>query len=406
MKKRDIEGNRLHHFELSDKNRTVRWVLIVLLLVVAAVAIVTGLMAALETPAGWQTVKVDSANLNCSEEFVLQYEYGAGEASPTAESKALKALYGKAVEDAWKLFFNEAGDTDLVGIYDINQNPNREIRISEDLYQALLQLEGTRVLYLAPIYAEYNRVFFSENDTVAKEYDPGLNEEQRAYVQKLADFANDPKAARLVLKGQNMVEFQVSEEFLAFAKENEIRYLLDFGWLRNAFVVDYFADLLTKNGFTNGYVASLDGFTRNLDQKGNTYSLNLFNKGEKGVGLAAVMEYSAPKSLVFLRNYPMYDMDAYRYYCYEDGRTVTAMIDLTDGQSKTATNNLVSYSDQLSCGKLALTMMPVYVAESLSEEALNSLTEQGIYSVWFSGKKLMYNQKNLSLTIVDSSYTK
>lgn len=406
MKKRDIEGNRLLHFELSDKNRTVRWVLIVILLVVAAVSIVTGLMAALETPAGWQTVKVDSANLNCSEDFVLQYEYGAGEASPTAESKALQLLYGKAVEDAWKLFFNEAGDTDLVGIYDINQNPNREIRISEDLYQALLQLEGTRVLYLAPVYAEYDRVFFSENDTQAKESDPGLNEEQRDYVQKLADFANDPNAVRLVLRGYNKVEFRVSEEYLAFAKENEIRYLLDFGWLRNALIVDYFADLLTENGFTNGYIASLDGFTRNLDQRGNTYSLNLFNKGENGVGLAAVMEYSAPKSLVLLRNYPMYDTDAYRYYCYEDGRTVTSMIDLADGQSKTATDNLVSYSDQLSCGKLALTMMPVYVAESLSEEALNALTEQGIYSVWFSGKKLMYNQMDLSLTILDPNYTK
>ena len=405
-KKRDLEGNRLHHFELSDKNRTVRWVLIVILLAVAVVAIVTGLMAALETPAGWQTVKADSTNLNCSEEFVLHYEYGAGEASPTAESKALKLLYGKAVEDAWKLFFNEAGATDLAGIYDINQNPNTEIAISGDLYRALEQLEGSRVLYLAPVYAEYDRVFFSENDTQAKENDPGQNADQRAYVQTLADFARDPEAIQLVLSANNKVTLRVSEEYLSFAEENEIRYLVDFGWLRNAFIADYFATLLTENGFTNGYIASLDGFTRNLDRRGNTYSLNLFNKGDDGVGLAAVMDYSAPQSLVFLRSYPMYDLDARRYYSFADGRTVTAMIDPADGQSKTALDNLVSYSADLSCGQLALAVMPVYVADTLSEEALNALTEQEIYSVWFNGKQLMYNQNDLEITVKDSSYTK
>ena len=70
-KKRDFEGNRLHHFELSDTNRTVRWVLIILLLVVAAVSLTVGLMGALKTPAGWQTVEGNTTGLHCGEEFVL-----------------------------------------------------------------------------------------------------------------------------------------------------------------------------------------------------------------------------------------------------------------------------------------------------------------------------------------------
>ncbi len=406
-KKRDFEGNRLHHFELSDTNRTVRWVLIILLLVVAAVSLTVGLMSALKTPTGWQTVEGNTTGLNCGEEFVLNYEFGAGENSATAENKQLQQLYGKALEDAWKLFFNEAGETDLTGIHAINRRPNEEITVDARLYKALAQMveSGSRALYLAPVYAEYDRVFYSQTDSEARENDPGLNQEQRAYVQLLADRAGDSEMIELQLLGENRVLLKVSEEYLTFAEEQEIRWLIDFGWLRNAFIADFIADALTENGFTNGYIASVDGFTRNLDLRDNTYRQNLFNLSAEGIDLAGVMDYTGPKSLVFLRSYPMYDLSLHRYYCYEDGRIVTAMVDPADGMSKSATANLVSYSDSLGCGRLALAVMPVYVADALSEDALNGLTRQGIYSVWFEGSKLLHNQLDLSVSL-EEPYTK
>lgn len=406
MKKRDLEGNRLHHFELSEKNRTVRWVLIAILLVVAVVAITTGLLSVLRAPAGWQTVTANSSALNCSEEFVLQYEYGAGEATATAERKALEQLYGKAAENAWKLFFYEAGASELTGIYAINQHPNEEISVDSGLYRALEQIvnSGSRALYLAPVYAKYDQVFNSESESLAREYDPGQNPEQRAYVQAFADFVQDPKAIQLVLGGDNKVMLQVSQEYLTFARENEVRSLVDFGWLRNAFIADYIAAMLIDNGFTNGYIASADGFTRNLDKRATAYRVNLFNKNENNVDLAAVMAYTGARSLVNLRSYPMYDVEK-RYYTFADGRVVTAMIDPADGQSKSATDNLLSYSTELSCGQLALAVMPVYVADTLSEEALNALTEQGIFSIWFKEQQLMYNEKGLSLTVNEPYYT-
>lgn len=407
-KKRDLEGNRLYHFELSDKNRTVRWVLVIILLVVAAVAVTVGLLSALRTPAGWQVVTASSTESNCSREFMLQYEYGAGDASPTAESKALERLYGKITEDAWKLFYIDAGPSDMVGMYEINQHPNEELTVDSGLYLALKQIvdNGSRVLYLAPVYSEYDQVFYSDNENDAMDCDPGQNEDQREYVLTLAEYAQDSQAVQLILSNNNKVMLQVSQEYLTFAKENEVEYLVDFGWMRNAFVADYIASALTENGFTNGYIASLDGFTRNLDCRGGKYSLNLFNRSEDGVELAGVINYTAPQSLLFLRSYPMNDLDSQRYFIFENGRIVTPFIDIADGQSKTATNNLVSYSDNLSCGQLALSVMPVYVTDTFSEEAVNGLTEQGIYSVWFNGKQLMYNQTDLEITLNDPNYTK
>ena len=405
--KRDFEGKRLHHFELSGANRTVRWVLIVILLVIAAVALSAGLMGALQTNAGWQTVEGNTTGLNCGDEFVLRYEFGAGDLSATAENKQLQQLYGKALEDAWKLFFNEAGATDLNGIHAINANPNREITVDEGLYKALTQMvqSGSRALYLAPVYAAYDGVFYSETDADAAQYDPALDDAQRSYVQALAEWAMDPDMIELRLLGENRVLLQVSEEYLAFRQEQEITNLVDFGWLRNAFIADYIADLMTENGLTNGFIASVDGFTRNLDRRDNSYVLNLFNLGDAGIDQAGTMEYSGPKSLVFLRAYPMYDQAFHRYYCYADGRIVTAMIDPVDGMSKAALSNLVSYSEDLGCGQLALAMMPVFVADDFDETALQSLVSQNIYSIWFRDHQIHFNQPDLTLSPEDP-YTK
>jgi len=401
-RKRDIEGNRLHHFELSDKNRTVRWILIAVLLVVGAVALATGLLKALETPAGWQTVTPLTAKLTCADRFVLHYEYGAQEQSATAESKALERLYGEATEKAWNLFYNEAGASEISGLYALNQQPNTEITVDSALYAALAQLKenGTRALYLGPVYAAYDQVFYSIDATEAENSDPTKVPELREYVQTLANFANDPESVELELHGNDQVKLSVSEAYLAFAKENDVQYLLDLGWLKNAFAIDFMAQTLIKGGFTNGYLSSVDGFTRNLDQRNTAYNFNLFDSGKR----AGVMQYHGGLSIAFLRSYPMHQEDSVRYYTFADGRIVTTMIDPGDGQSKASAQQLVSYSQETGCAELAMSMLPLYVTEDFDEGLINELTEKKIYSIWFEGKELHHNQKDLSVT-TEAAYT-
>ena len=138
--KRNIEGQRLHHFELSDKNRTVRWVLIIILLVIGAVSIVWALTNALNTPTGWQSIQASSGGLDCSHEFALQYDLGAGEKSATEERKELSTLYTDLTRKAWLLFYWEAVQTETVGLNHLNSHPNEEILVDEGLYQALEQV--------------------------------------------------------------------------------------------------------------------------------------------------------------------------------------------------------------------------------------------------------------------------
>ena len=74
------------------------------------------------------------------------------------------------------------------------------------------------------------------------------------------------------------------------------------------------------------------GFTRNLDVSGNSYSFNLFDRQNSDIYLPAVMQYKAPMSIVYLRNYPMSSQDRWHYYSFTNGRIVTACIDPADGK--------------------------------------------------------------------------
>ncbi len=385
-------GARLEkRIELSGKNAKLHIVLIALLLVIAAAAFVAGLSALLNTVPGWTEVECASTQRNCSGDFVLNYDFSDMGASATAANKALTNLYSQAAEDAYRIFSpNEAADDN---VYHLNAHINEPVAVSGVLYDALALVEryGNRAVYLAPVYAEYDRVFYSESEDEAAWNDPGQNEQLMPYITQAAAFANDPQMIRVELLGENRVQLTVAEEYLTFARENSIETFLDFGWMKNAFIADYIAGLLAESGYTRGYLASYDGFTRNLDSRGISYSYNLFDRLDSTIYLPAIMDYNTPLSIVYLRNYPMSQQDRWSYYAFTGGRIATIFIDPADGVSKSATDNIVSYSETASCAQILMELMPVFVADEFSADTVNALRQEGIYSIWFEDTRLLYN---------------
>ena len=222
--------------ELSEQNIKLRWILIVVLLSIAVVAIVTGLMAALETEPGWQEMQVSSTEINCSQDFVLMYEFGRDGLDATAEYKNVTSLYSQLTELAWHIFTADAaaGQNNL---YYLNRHVNEAVLVPEELYGALdlLAAYGCRDPFLAPVVRQYEPVFLAANDAEAALYDPTREEEQRAYLRELAAYASDPAMIHLELLGENRVSLNVAPEYLAFAEENGIETFIDLGWMKNAF---------------------------------------------------------------------------------------------------------------------------------------------------------------------------
>lgn len=391
--------------ELPEGNIRLRMILIVVLLSIAVVAIVFGLVSALKTEPGWQEVEVTSSEVNCGQDFVLMYEFGMDGVDATTQYRNVTRMYTELTEFAFQIFSADTEVEGLGNVWYLNRHPNEEVAVAHALYKALeLVAEyDSRYLFLGPVYDAYDAVFLAETPVEAALYDPVREPELAGYVQETAQYCADPHMVSVELLGEDRVRLNVSEAYLSYAEESGIETFLDFGWMTNAFLADYMADTLAVNGYTNGYLASYDGFTRNLDDRGNGYSFNLFDRQGNDISMPARMSYAGPMSIVYLRNYPLSEQDRWHYFAYDDGEITTAMVDPADGMSRSATDNLVVYAPELGCAELLLKAAPVFIAEELDLTAMKSWKQEGIGSIWGEGSSLCYNRKDAVLELLAES---
>ena len=389
--------------ELSDKNNKLKLILVILLLALGFTAIGYGIMAAISTEKGWKEIEANSTEgLNCSSDFVFIYNIGAGEESPTVENKAITNLYSKATEDAYKIFTSDQGYSDVNNIFTMNQKPNTELVIDSALYQAfeLLQNYNNRNIYLAPVYMQYDDIFFSSDDSEIVDYDPFLNEEVAAYYKEIATFACDENAVNVELLGDNKVILQVSDDYLAYAKENGITRFIDLFWMKNAFVTDYLANVMKSCGYTKGSISSHDGFTCNMDQTGTAYAFNMYDNVNGKAYQIATANYKGARNIVCMRNFMMNDLDENYYYQLKNGEVRTSYLDVEDGLCKSAVNMYVAYANDTCCAEIMLNMESLYIAEELDEQVIIDLIDKKIYSVYCKDEVVFYNDSELEFTDV------
>lgn len=385
--------------ELSEDHIKKRWFFVAAFLVLGLVAFGIFINDWLTDDPGWVEIEVSASELHCGEDFIFSYYIGGSDLSPTDEKKQVTALYSQAAVQAYRLFDRHTSYEGTVNLHTLNASPNQTHTVDPVLYNALslLEREGGRLAYLGALAAEYGSSFYGQEDPYAAEWNPYVNAEFAAYCQRLADFARDPASVQLELGENFTVTLRVSEEYLAFARENDISVFVDLHRMKNAFVIDYFADLLAKNGFTNGCISSYDGYVRNLDRRGISYSLNLFSLRGVEVYSAARMEYSQPGAMVSLRAYPLGEKDAKSFCTLPDGKIITPYLDPADGLYRSAVNELVTYTAEMGCAELLLRMLPIYTADTLNGAALEGMTEAGIFWVWFEDTVIRKNDPNLVL---------
>lgn len=388
-----------------EKHFNLRVVLVILALIIGIGAITYGVSSCLNSEPGWQEIEAESSELNCSVDFTFQYCLGQSDMSATAEKKQLTALYTQLVEKGYQIFAADESFDGVNNVSYVNVHVNEEITVDPGLYHALVLADqyDFRYLFLAPVWQEYEAVFLCTTDAEAVRYDPTRSEETKAYFAEICTFINDPSMIDLQILGDNRIRLNVARDYLDFAEENGITDFLDFGWMVNAFIADYMADSLAEHGFTNGYLASYDGFTRNLDQRGETYGLNIFDLVGKDIYRPATIRYTGPAAMVNLRSYPMVDADKWHYYGFEDGAVLSLQADKADGLYRSSLNDLLSYSYDTGCAEILMQILPIYIAQELDAEGLNSLSGTGIYSVWCSNGVVCYNDAKLTVELYSDS---
>lgn len=403
----DRHPKPVKRIELFEKYPKARLALTIALILVSVCALGYSLVSFLTVDSGWTTIEAGSSEANCSDELIFQYNLGAGELSTTelsttAEKKAVSALYTELTRTAHQLFHTSQGFDGVHNLYYINRHPNEEIVVDEMLYEAFSMVEkyGNRAVYLAPVYVQYGNLFGCHDDVETADFDPYQNEEIAQYFAEIASFAGDPGAVDVQLLGNHTIRLFVSDAYMCYAVENGFSEFIDFYWMKNAFIVDYIADTMRENGFVAGSISSYDGFVRNLDDaSGQEYAFNLFDKAGGSVYQAGVMRYRNAVSIVYLRNYPANDsLDWQHYYEFQNGEIRTAYIDAADGYSKSAVNNLVSYSRESGCAEILFRVMPVYIKDYFEAGQLAKLGREGIYSIYCEDNQILYNESSLVLT--------
>lgn len=387
--------------ELSEKYIKPRGILALVCLVLGLGLMGYGLLSALNTDPTWQQITASGSGAHCGEDFQLMYDFSQSGKNATAQEKILTNLYSQAAVDGYRAFTPDVLEEGLGNVAWLNAHVNETVTVEPGLYRALEQVvsSGDRQVYLAPAAEQYRHVFSSQSDGEAEAYDPEKNEAQGQWFSDLAAFVADPAAVDVILYGENRAMLFVSEEYLTFARENEIDRFLDFGWMTNAFLADYLAQTLVENGFTRGYLTSVDGFTRNLDDGDTKYYVNLLTGQGTSLESPGQICYQGPMSLVLLRRFDLGEGDR---YTYASGETVTAYLDPADCRSKAATDSLLAYSGSAGCAQLLLQVTRLYASDFLDVQGINDLRSAGIYAVWCQDKAVSYNDPSLDLRLSEN----
>lgn len=375
--------------ELTNKNIKLRLTAAVLFLIVAVTAFTYGIISFLKGEAGWREIEVySSAGVTCGEDFVFLYEVGSQE-SISKEVRLVTTLYSNAAKTAYEIFNADVEIEGVANLWYINHHPNEEIVVDDALYNALSQVseDGGRWIYLGPAYSIYDNLFYMSSSDGAVDFDPHLNPVIGKLFQEICRFAEDSEAVNLELMGNNTLKLIVSEEYLAFAETEELEDFIDLYWMKNAFIVDYLTDRLLVEGYTHGVITSYDGFVRCLDDRGTPFAYQLYHEHGGVASLLGTMEYTGPCSFVTFRSYPLSGQDYRHYLILSDGSIRTPYLSTVDGLDRCSIEEMTAYAYHTGCAEIALKAASGYIADEFQESALTSLTETGIYTVyWESGE--------------------
>jgi len=399
---RDLPRPRpVKRIELDEEHTTRRLVLAVLFLAVGVVLLAVTVNRMLSPVSEWVNIEATAdGGTNCASEFIFLYHLGGTDLSPREEQREVSALYTRLCQNAFQVFHNQLEFEGVNNLYAINHHPNETLTVDEALYQAFEAVErsGSRLLYLGPAYERFENVFFCEDDGQLVDFDPRASEDVAREFRNYSAFANNPQAVQIELLGENKVRLTVSQTYLEFAEQEGVESFIDFAWMRNAFIVDYLAGELSRQGYGRGALTSFDGFVRCMDGSGETYSLYLYDRQEQNVYGAAELCYQGPMSFVSLRDYPVNDLDKQLFYQTRSGEMRTPYLDPADGLCRNAVANLVCYAGDQGCGEILLKMAPVFIADEFQKDALAELKAIGINSIYCENSVIYPSDPDAVLT--------
>lgn len=291
----------------------------------AAAAFATGITSYMHRDPGFYHIDTDpvaDAMLYQKELMLTCYFDGKSTEIRTAMTETRRE-YSAALSHIYKLLDHQNTYNGYVNIAYINAHRGEEIELDPVLYDILMRAkeltsEGCFNMFAGALNKEWNSVLTLAD---AADYDPKANDNEAerisAIAEKTADISNF--SLETVSEAERKVIFTVSQDYLDFIENYELsKNVIDLGFLKTAFEIEYTAGRLEEAGFTNGYLASSDGsITLALKGLGDGGVFLEYTLYENEPAQACRMKMKAGAAFSHYRTFPL--EDAWGYYTVSVG---------------------------------------------------------------------------------------
>ena len=274
MKKQEIQINR--------KNIVLRVILFLFFLTVGVTFIALYFTGVLQFQKGYSKIEIIPENQNIKADKIVYYAYFDGNSLSVRQNvKNLQGFYSPKANYVLMLTDEYANYESRNNLKTIADNEGKEVEVDEVLYKILQDAytkskeEKNYSLLGYKLFLQWDVVIGLDGLSLINS-DPSVNPETKALLENQVQVIKE-ESKREFLSFRNkdekfFVKASFTSEYKNILDDNDP--LLSLGILKDAYIIDYLASQLEREGNKDGFLISSDGYIKALSEyQGGSYNL-------------------------------------------------------------------------------------------------------------------------------------
>ena len=274
MKKQEIQINR--------KNIVLRVILFLFFLTVGVTFIALYFTGVLQFQKGYSKIEIIPENQNIKADKIVYYAYFDGNSLSVRQNvKNLQGFYSPKANYVLMLTDEYANYESRNNLKTIADNEGKEVEVDEVLYKILQDAytkskeEKNYSLLGYKLFLQWDVIIGLDGLSLINS-DPSVNPETKALLENQVQVIKE-ESKREFLSFRNkdekfFVKASFTSEYKNILDDNDP--LLSLGILKDAYIIDYLASQLEREGNKDGFLISSDGYIKALSEyQGGSYNL-------------------------------------------------------------------------------------------------------------------------------------